>query len=75
VNAERAVRFVVVVGLLSVGWLVGSRLAVPMAEGDSTFRTLLWDTRALDLMVQVGLTLVGALGIVALLPTLKERDE
>jgi hypothetical protein len=74
VNAERSVTFLVVVGLLSIGWLVGSRLAMPAAAGDLSFRALLWNTRALDLMVQAGLTLVGALGIVALLPTVKERD-
>jgi len=74
VNGERAIRFLVIVGLLSLGWLAHSRLATPAAEGDLSFRILLWDVRSLDLLVQVGLTLVGALGIVALLPTLKERD-
>jgi hypothetical protein len=49
---------------------------MPVSVGDSvSFRTLFWQTRALDLLVQVGLTVVGALGIVALLPTVKERDE
>jgi hypothetical protein len=76
VNGERVVRFLIVVALLSSGVLVGSRVAMPASQSDSaSFRVLFWDTRALDLMVQVGLTVVGALGIVALLPTLKERDE
>jgi hypothetical protein len=76
VIGERVGRFLFVLALLSIGVLVGSRVAMPVSESDSvSFRTLFWQTRALDLMVQVGLTVVGALGIVALLPTVKEGDE
>jgi hypothetical protein len=47
-----------------------------MSESDAaSFRALFWQARALDLIVQAGLIVVGALGIVALLPTAKERDE
>ncbi len=75
-NGERVGRLLFVTALLSVGVLVGSRVAMPMSASDSvSFRTLFWQTRALDLIVQAGLTVVGALGIVALLPTAKERDE
>ncbi len=75
-NGERVVGFLIITGLLGIGVLMGTRVAMPASQSDSaSFRTLFWDTRALDLMVQAGLTVVGALGIVALLPTLKERDE
>jgi hypothetical protein len=62
--------------LLSLGAWVGSRVVMPLSESDgASFQLLFWETRAMDLLVQVGLTVVGALGIVALLPTAKERDE
>jgi hypothetical protein len=70
------VRFLIAAGLLSIGVLVGSRVALPGSQSDSaSFRALFWHRRALDLVVQAGLIVVGALGIVALLPTLKEQDE
>jgi hypothetical protein len=76
VNSERVVRFLITAALLSIGVLVGSRVTMPAPQSDSaSFRALFWHTRALDLMVQAGLIVVGALGIVALLPTLKEQDE
>jgi len=69
-------RILFITALLSIGVLVGARVAMPVSANDPvSFRTLFWQTRALDLIVQVGLTAVGALGIVALLPTVKERDE
>jgi len=39
-----------------------------------SFRALFWGDRALDLLVQTGLILVGALGIAALLPRGSEKD-
>jgi hypothetical protein len=62
--------------LLSLSAVLGSRMiATTTDESAATFRAFLWNARALDLLVQMGLTLVGAFGIVALLPTLKEYDE
>ena len=75
-NGERVVIFLTITGLLGIGVLMGTRVAMPASQsGSASFRTLFWHTRALDLMVQAGLTVVGALGVVALLPTLKEGDE
>jgi hypothetical protein len=39
-----------------------------------SFRALFWGDRALDLLVQTGLILVGALGIAALLPRGSEEE-
>ena len=45
----------------------------PRVEG--AFREWFWESRSLDLAVQVGLIFVGALGIAALLPRGKEESE
>ena len=42
--------------------------------GQGSFRQWFWESRSLDLAVQVGLIFVGALGIAALLPSSKEDD-
>jgi hypothetical protein len=42
--------------------------------GRESFRQWFWESRSLDLAVQVGLIFVGALGIAALLPGSKEED-
>jgi hypothetical protein len=74
--SDERLGFLFVTALLTIGALAGSRVAMPMAESDGgSFRQLFWETRAMDLLVQVGLTIVAALGIVALLPTAKERNE
>jgi hypothetical protein len=62
--------------LLGAGAVVGLRAQTPAVPGmDSSFRVLFWERRGLDLLVQVGLMLVGALGIVALLPTARRDGE
>jgi hypothetical protein len=67
--------------LLIGSLLIGQRflhepgdVSVPQdrAGGWETFRQWLWAHRSLDLVVQAGLILVGALGIAALLPRSKE---
>ena len=61
--------------LLTAGLLVGSWfLAPPDDAAGSSFRQLFWETRSLDLLVQVGLILTGALGIATLLPWGKDED-
>ena len=59
--------------LLIGGLLLGQRLlATQPTDGGPTeamaFRQWLWESRSLDLAVQVGLILTGALAIAALLP-------
>jgi hypothetical protein len=74
VGRRTLVRLSFLAALLSLGALHGARSGA-VESGVTAFRSMLWGSRALDLMVQVGLTLAGALGIVALLPTRKERGE
>ena len=62
-----------VVLLLAGGLLVGRQWMHPLSDGQgasesAAFRQWLWESRSLDLAVQVGLIFVGALGIAALLP-------
>jgi hypothetical protein len=62
-----------IVLLLVGGLLVGRQLMSPPPDGEqasesAAFRQWLWESRSLDLAVQVGLIFVGALGIAALLP-------
>jgi hypothetical protein len=71
---------VVTVLLLATGLLVGRQFLRDAGEAeadgsDRSFREWLWESRALDLVAQVGLIFSGALGIAALLPREKEVDE
>jgi hypothetical protein len=65
--------------LLIVGLLLGQRL-LGAQSGESSpreaiaFRQWLWESRGLDLAVQVGLILTGALAIAALLPREGEAE-
>lgn len=75
-KSERLSWIALVFVLLAIGWLVGRVFWLPPtqmpAEGES-FRTWFWDARGLDLAVQIGLIMAGALGVAALLP-MKEDD-
>jgi hypothetical protein len=75
VGRERAA-WPAILGLSIVASLLLSRLLPPTAATPSTmqFRALFWGDRALDLVVQAGLILVGALGIAALLPRRSEEE-
>ena len=73
----------VAVVLLLGGLVIGRHFAHPPDSacvggdpetGRGSFRQWFWESRSLDLAVQVGLIFVGALGIVALLPSSKEED-
>jgi hypothetical protein len=81
VSRERITWIVVVtVLLLAAGLLIGRRFLrdageAPADEPDSSFREWFWESRALDLVAQVGLIFAGALGIAALLPREKEVDD
>ncbi len=72
-NRERALQVAVVAILLIAGLLVGALFSVTHEDADSTaasnvFREWFWEQRSLDLMVQVTLIFVGALGVAAVLP-------
>ena len=76
-NRERALQVVVVVILLIAGLLVGAYFHVASEDAASTaasnvFREWFWEQRSLDLMVQVTLIFVGALGVAAVLPKHEE---
>ncbi len=68
-SRERIARIAIVGLLLIAGFLIG-RQSLPSIEGADVdaFRQWFWENRGLDLLAQVGLILVGALGIAALLP-------
>ena len=62
--------------LLIIGLLVGSQFVTSSVNDNAElFRQWFWESRGLDLLVQVGLIFSGALGIAALLPRNKEKDE
>jgi hypothetical protein len=69
VDRERAT-WAAILGLAVVASVLLLRLvpASSVATIGVSFRALFWHDRALDLLVQSGLILVGALGIAALLP-------
>lgn len=62
-----------VVVLLVAGLLIGRQFLAPPDDAQiAPFRKWFWESRSLDLIAQVGLIFVGALGIAALLPRDKE---
>jgi len=66
----------VLVLLLLAGLLVGRQFLPWFGDADvALFRQWFWESRGLDLAVQAGLILVGALGTAALLPRDKETGE
>jgi len=66
----------IVVLLLVAGLLIGQQfMASPDDARVDSFRQWFWESRNLDLVAQVGLIFVGALGIAALLPKGKGDDE
>ncbi len=81
-NPERAAWITAVVVLLIVGLFIGRQFlgrpdGAPAAQRsdriqgtsrEGSFRPWFWESRGLDLVAQVGLIFVGALGIAALLP-------
>jgi hypothetical protein len=76
-NRERILQFSLIAVLLIAGLLIGWYFnaapralpedAVPTATGN-VFREWFWEHRSLDLLVQVTLIFVGALGVAAVLP-------
>lgn len=77
-NRERVIQVGVIVGMLIVGLLIGWYFnadavirSLPEETATATgnvFREWFWQHRALDLLVQVALIFVGALGVAAVLP-------
>ncbi|MCK4962404.1 MAG: hypothetical protein KAS19_07950 [Anaerolineales bacterium] len=66
----------IVVLLLVAGLLIGQQFMAPPDDARvDSFRQWFWESRSLDLVAQVGLIFVGALGIAALLPKGKGDDE
>jgi hypothetical protein len=75
---------VIVVLLLAAGLLIGRQFTASLSDQETegpataperTFRLLFWEDRGLDLAVQIGLILGGALSIAALLPGRRESSE
>jgi len=60
--------------ILLLGGLLLGHFFIPFPPLRDDLRALLWNRRALDLAVQVGLILAGTLGIAALLPRKREDD-
>lgn len=73
-KSERLLRGLIVVALLGVGILVARLRPSPIAPGARDLGETLWWGRQADLVLQLGLMLVGALGIRALLPG-QEEDQ
>jgi len=72
-NHERALQVGVILILLLAGLLVGRYFTaipedMPATADSNVFREWFWEQRNLDLMVQVALIFVGALGVAAVLP-------
>jgi hypothetical protein len=87
VSREDIVWIGLAIALLIGGLWVGRRFVSPqpiaqgaqeiqgLEGGAGSFRQWFWEKRGLDLAVQVGLILGGALGIAALLPRGREDEE
>jgi len=87
VSREDIVWIGLAIALLIGGFWIGRRFVSPqpiaqgvreiqgLEVGAVSFRQWFWEKRSLDLAVQVGLILGGALGIAALLPRGREDEE
>jgi hypothetical protein len=75
VTSERLVRVLVLMVILGLGALLAHLRPSPEAAHQLGFEPSLWLTRRGDLMIQLGLLLVGALGIRALLPSSDEEGD
>ena len=77
-NRERLFWIVILIAVLVGSTLLGQkawRESASNSEFDvDSFRTWFWQSRTLDLIVQVGLIFGGALGIAALLPGEREDE-
>ena len=71
---ERLPLFLGILCLLGLGILLAQSFPQLGESGEHAFVTELWIGRRLDIMVQLGLVFVGALGIRALLPEKDERE-
>lgn len=72
-NRRLTPQLVVLAALLIIGLLVGRWLWGPWEPPSATsFRVWWWEHRELDVVAQVGLVFVGALGIAALMPPEKK---
>jgi hypothetical protein len=74
VTSSRGLRTVGVIVALGLGLLV-AHLFPTASRFDPGFAERLWLSRQSDLIIHVGLMLVGALGIRALLPEDDEEEE
>ena len=76
-SRERMLQIGVIAVLLITGMLVGWNFRAAVedtvpAAASNVFREWFWEHRSLDLLVQVTLIFVGALGVAAVLPRYNE---
>lgn len=73
---ERLLWAIVLIAAIAAGLLAGRHVhqQAPLPKADAVdMRGWFWQHRSLDLVIQVGLILSGALGIAALLPDGEEE--
>ncbi len=63
----------ILLALGALAWNLGHGPGGEVQEPDA-FRSWFWTYRSLDLLVQVGLILAGALGVAAILPGSREKE-
>jgi hypothetical protein len=73
-NSDRLRRAVLIAGLLAAGVIL-SYLRPPLPLPESQTRQLLWEGRRSDLVIQLGLMLIGAFGIRALMPSSSDDED
>ena len=74
-NSPSLRRGLLVVGLLAAGAALAYLRPDSSVEAQTPFRQLLWEGRRSDLAIQLGLMLVGAFGIRALLPSSTDDED
>jgi len=73
-NRERLLWISLLFLLLLISLALGRHFVSPPSVEGASFRQGFWERRGLDLVAQIGLIDVGALGLAALLP-MKDEDE
>jgi hypothetical protein len=57
----------VLLAFVSLAWMILPNMGTPMTGQDLPFTTYLWETRKLDIYLQVGFIFAGVLGVLSLL--------
>lgn len=60
-------RVLIVLAIVALGWMILPNMSTPLSGTDLPFSSYLWETRKLDIFLQVAFIFAGVLGVLSLL--------